>query len=235
MAADAHYKGEHPVAFQVTYARDTYRPDDVLIAGNSVSTFPVEFDICPAEGPDLARIRSILVATAGLVNEQSWSPDMQAAVISAFETGAPAFINTVEAVRGLTIPAAMAKRVGIISEVPTHVPQGSSTPVPNTEAPIPITTGLHFSRICGFVNLSALSMQLASKIAELSNRVNVDPRLFVQPSGSGGTTTPGQMPTAVAPAKSQPEGKGTATSRTRQRQGQPPKNHPAGTSSPDQS
>lgn len=228
---DAHFKGEHPVAFQVTYARDTFKPGDEVIPGNSVATFPVEFDLCPAEGPDLARIRSILMATAGLVNEQSWSPDMQAAVISAFETGAPAFINTVEAVRGMTIPAVMAKRVGIINEVPNHVPPGSSTPVPNNDAPIPVTTGLHFSRICGFVNLCALSMQLAAEIAKLSNRTTVDPRLFAQPSGSGGPTTQGQTPTGAALAKSQPEGNGTAARRTRR----PASSPPAGTSAPDQS
>lgn len=226
-AADAHFKGDNPVAFQVTYARDTYKPDDFLIPGNTVANNPVEFDICPAEGADLARIRSILTATAGLVNDHSWSPDMQAAVISAFETGAPAFINTVEAVRGLTVPAVMAKRVGLIAEVPKHVPDGGSTPVPNLNAPIPITTGLDFSKVCGFVNLAALAMQVAFKITELSNRTSIDPRLFAQPSGSGGPGTPRPTATNVRRANKRPEGKGTAGKQT-----QGPDNPPPGTNGP---
>lgn len=219
------------MAYQVHYARDTYKPDDIMVPGNSTASNPVEFDLCPAEGPDLARIKSVLVATSGLVQTENWGPDMQAAVIAAFENGAPAFINTIEQVRGMTIPAAMAKRVGIISEIPTHVKPGTSTTVPNFEAPIPVTTGLHFSRICGFVNMTALTMQVAKEIAVLSNRTEIDPRLFVQPSGFGGTGMPSGLNGTAADVPGQPEGNGTAAGRKGGRRRRPPilvRNRPAG-------
>ncbi len=204
------------MAFQVHYARDTFRPNDDLIPGNSTAHLPVEFDLCPAEGSDLARIKSLLVATSGF-SADSWTPALQEAVISAFDNGGQAFFNCIEAIRGMTIPAAMAKRVGIIPEIPTHVPPGSSTPVPNNEQPIPVLTGRHFAVICGFANMLPLTMQVTAEIAKLSNRTSVDPRLFAQPSGSGGQATTATTHTTAPDAQGKPEGKGTVAKRTRRR------------------
>lgn len=179
------------MAHQIPYHTDTFRPVSDVIPGNETADNPVEFDLVPAEGPDLARLKSVVFAAAGLTQESSWTPDVQEAVIKAFETGAMAFVNTVEAIRGLTIPAAMAKRVGIITELPTHVPEGTTAPVPNPKAPIPVLHGLSFSKICGFVPLMAF--HVAMRLVDLSNKAEaIDPRFFGQPSGSGGQRTAGQ-------------------------------------------
>lgn len=196
------------MAYQLPYHRDTFKPSDELIPGNANAADPVEFDLLPAEGPDLARIKSVLVGTAGLVRDDDWSPAVQNAVIGAFETGAKAFDSTVAAVRGLTVPAAMAKRVGIIQEIPTHVPTGGSQPVPNHEAPIPISSGVAFGRICGF--MPVLALVVASEIVKLSNKTDVDPRFFVQPSGSGIPATGKIQRGSAKRARRTPEGSGTA-------------------------
>lgn len=185
---------------QIPYHRDTFRPVNDLLPGNETSDNPVEFELVPAAGSDLARIKSVIYATLGLVQGDAWTPDVQEGVIRAFETGAAAFANTVEAVRGLTIPAALAKRVGIIQELPNHVLPGSSTPVPNPEAPIPVVSGLAFSKICGFV--PAMALHVAMKVAELSGKTEaIDPRFFGQPSGSGGPGTAGPTNTTAGSAQ----------------------------------
>jgi hypothetical protein len=42
-----------------------FRPLNELVPGNNVADDPVEFDLAPAWGPDLARIRSIITASPG--------------------------------------------------------------------------------------------------------------------------------------------------------------------------
>lgn len=171
------------MSYQIPYHRETVRPVNDVIPGNTQSDNPVEFDIAPAWGADLARIKSVVFASMGLITEAGWTPELQAAVIGSFETGAAAFVNTVEAIRGLTVPAVMALRAGLISELPRRVPDGGTEPIQDPNAPIPITTGVAFSRICGAV--SPMALHVAMKIADLSNRANMDPRFFAQPSGSG--------------------------------------------------
>lgn len=198
---------------KLSYHRDTYRPGPDVIPGNDRADNPVEFDLVPAEGADLARIKSILVATSGLTSDVTWSPEMQAAVIAAFESGATCYVNTITAIRGLTVPAVMAVRVGIITadQVPVHQPAGATAPVANLDAPIAILNGFAFSRICGFSEVLVLAMMVAAELVKLSNRTTVDPRFFAQPSGSLPTGTPGQGADSTAtPAPSAPASSGTA-------------------------
>jgi hypothetical protein len=204
------------VAHQIPYQQKTYRPDDDLIAGNTTASNPVEFDLAPAEGQDMARIKSILVATGGLLAADAWSAEVQRAVISAFETGAPAFNNTVEAIRGLTVPAALAKRVGMIDQVV------------DPSAQIPVVNGVQFGRVGMF--FPVLAMQVAAEIVNLSNHANVDPRFFVQPSGSGGPATSNGTAGTADTAPQRPEGNGTAGSRRRKTASRKP-----GTSDPNPS
>lgn len=201
------------MALHIPYHRKTFRPVNDVVAGNDHSDNPVEFDLAPAEGSELARIKSVIVAAAGLVDPGDWTKTMQDGVISAFETAAPAFVNTVEAIRGLTVPAALAKRVGIIGDIPKTVPQGQTEARPDANAPIPILTGYQFSRICGFV--PAMSLHVALEIAALSQQTEVDPRLFVQPSGSGGPGTLQRTPSTAGNARSGPRRRGTAARRKR--------------------
>jgi hypothetical protein len=196
------------MAYDIPYHRHPgFRPPNDLLPGNDSSENPVEFDLAPAWGGDLARIRSIMSASIGLVNENDWSPATQAAVIAAFETGAPAYVNTVEAVRGLTIPAAMAFRAGLITDLP-KVP---GTLNPDPAAKVAVTTGVAFSRICGAV--PAMALAVAMKIMEISAKseaIVADSRFFVQPSGSGGTGTPEAAATTAGSARPTPRRRGTA-------------------------
>lgn len=197
------------MSHQIPYHRDTFRPLSDLVPGNETSDNPVEFDLAPAGGGDLARLKSVVFATTGLVQDGSWTPEVQEAVIRAFETGAPAFVNTVESIRGLTIPAALALRVGIIQELPKHVPPGKAQVEPNPEAPIPVVSGLGFAKICGFVPLMAF--HVAMKLVALSGKAEaIDPRFFGQPSGSGGPGTAEATNTTAGSVRRRSRRRGTA-------------------------
>jgi hypothetical protein len=188
------------MALQLSYHQNTYTPTDDFIPGNSTASNPVRFELAPAEGADLARMKSILVAVAGLVAD-GWAAGDQAAVIRAFETGAPAFVNTVERVHGLSVPVAMAKRVGL--------------PVQDGQTDVPVVTGYDFSKVCGFSEMMTLTMQLAAEILKLSNKLQVDPRFFAQPSGSLPPVTAGPVTgTSATPAPQQSEGGATADGTT---------------------
>jgi hypothetical protein len=195
------------MAYKIPYHQfPDFRPTNDLIPGNQQADNPVSFDLAPAWGPDLARLRSIVAGSMGLVQDQDWSPAVQQAVVAALENGQSAFVNTVTAVRGLTIPAAMALRAGLIGALPL-VP---GTTDPDPAAAVPVLDGFGFSRICGAV--PAMACHVALKIMEISAKSEVDPRLFVQPSGSGGTGTPEATAGTAAPAHRTPRRRGTAGS-----------------------
>ncbi len=185
--------------FEVPYATDTVRIAADLLPGNDTSDNPLEFDIVPPWGPDLARLKSLMLATTGLTDD-GWSPAMQELVIKAFETGASAFVNTVTAVRGLSVPRAMALRAGI--EI--HDPKTQR---------VQITTGVDFSKVCGALQLAPIALHVAFQIVALSKKQDVDPRFFVQPSGSGGAATVGAGNTSVTTAPNGSGRRGTAAER----------------------
>lgn len=198
------------MALHLSYATKTYRPPNGVVPGNDDAQLPVEFDLAPAEGPDLARLKSILVATSGLVADMEWTPSVQQIVVSAFQHGAPAFVATVTAVRNLTVPAAMALRVGLIETLPTHVPPGGQSPVPNPAAPVPIRTGFEFARVCSFI--SGVAMAVANEILQITNASGIDARFFEPPSGSGGQEMPGTTAGSANAAQTPPDAPATAGS-----------------------
>lgn len=178
------------MALHIPYHRHTFRPVNDVLPGNATSDNPLEFDIVPAWGGDLARIKSIVFASLGLVNGDDWGPEAQEAVIAAFGSGAPAFLNTVTAIRGLSVPAIMAVRAGLIQTLPQAVKDGES--VADPEAPYQVVNGLQFSRLCGA--MPGMSLHVASEIAKISTEAEraMDPRFFKRPSGSGGPATAGK-------------------------------------------
>lgn len=180
----------------VNYKTDTYKVEDGLIPGNSVAENPVEFDIAPAWGSDLSRVKAILYASIGVVSDQDWTRQVQDAVESSFENGAKCFVNTVTEIRGLSIPAAMAKRAGLL--------------VPPNADRIPITTGEQFSRIAGA--MTGIAFAVAMKITTLTGNQEVDARFFMQPSGSGQTGTRRRKTTTVGSARKGPRRRGTVAS-----------------------
>lgn len=161
-------------AFQ--YGTETFRP--LCILGNKDADKPTEFDICAVGGPSRARLKSIIVATSGLIQKGEWSPDVQAAVISGFQTGAPLFVEAVSAIRELTAPAALCVKVGLMRELPKGMD-------PNSQ--VPITTGVEFAALAG--HWPVLAYELAMAIARVSNQADIDPRFFDWLLSSVGTPT----------------------------------------------
>lgn len=187
------------MSYQIPYETATFTPDDDLIPGNAQADNPVKFELAPAGGPDLARLKSVLYAAAGLTGNGVWTPDMQAAVIGSFETGSPVFERCILAIQGFNIPAALAVRVGILNEVPVRADaEGKVRPDP--KAPVPITSGVEFSKIAGFQ--TALALAVAFEIMKISRQVDkLDPRLFVRPSGSPSAETAGGLTGTVKPVR----------------------------------
>lgn len=177
----------------IPYSSGKVRIPDSLIAGNEQSDNPVEFDIAPAWGPDLARLRSVIECAA--VIEQNWAPEQQDVILKAFETSRGAFVNTVTAVRGLVVPAAMAKRAGFAVE-------------PKSETYV-VTTGAEFGRIAGDPNLLSIALFVAFEVMKLAQANAVDPRLFGLPSGSGGREIRGKRRTTARRAGKQRDAAGT--------------------------
>jgi hypothetical protein len=196
------------MSYQIPYEDATFTPDDDLIPGNLQADNPVKFELVPAGGPDLARLKSVLFAAAGLTNNGVWSPEMQAAVIGSFESGSGVFERCITAIHGFNIPAALAVRVGILNAVPVRADdEGKVRPDP--KAPVPITNGVEFSKIAGFQ--TALALAVAFEIMKISKQVNaLDPRLFAQPSGSPSAETAGGQTGTVRRVRKGPGRPGTA-------------------------
>lgn len=184
------------MSYQIPYECATFRPDNDLIPGNAQADNPVTFTLVPAGGADLARLKSVLYAAAGLTNDGVWSPDMQAAVIASFETGAPVFDRCVTSISGYTIPAALAVRLGFLVTLPSRADSDGQVR-PDPKAPHPVVTGAEFAKVAGFQ--TALALSVAFEIMKISRQVDtLDPRLFVSPSGSPSAGMPGG-PTGIAP------------------------------------
>lgn len=149
----------------IPFAEKTIRP--LCVKGNEGAESPVEFDICAVGGAAKARLRSMILATSGLAEMGEWTDAVQKQVIASFENGAGVFIEGITEIRGLKVAAALALRVGILSEIPKGLDRKSD---------IPISTGFHFSKICGFWPI--LSFEIAMAIAEISGQAEIDPRFF---------------------------------------------------------
>jgi len=197
------------MAVHLRYTRNVFTIPDEVVPGNSTDKQPVRFHLAPAEGPDVARLRSVITATAGVMHGD-WSPEVQRAVTAAFSHGAPGFVDTVERIEGLTIPAALALRARLIEKLPTAIRPGTGVPVEDPEAPIAVTSGRAFAAIAGFELV--LSTRVAQEILRLTNETGIDPRFFASPSGSPAAETPAATPTAVTAAPTAPEGLATAAS-----------------------
>jgi hypothetical protein len=179
------------MSYTVPFTETEYTPHS--IPGNLEADAPVRFYLSAAGGPDLARLKSILYASGGLSSETDWSAALQRDVAAAFAHGAELFTNTVDRIEGMTVPAAMAIKAGILQADPTR-------PI-DRQAPIVIDTGAKFARVCGW--LTVLAFEVAMKIAELSREVDADTRFF----GSS-TTSPKTPATASgsAPGARKPRG-----------------------------
>lgn len=190
------------MAHTIPYSTAKYQVEDGLIPGNSTSETPVIFHLAPAQGPDKARLRSTLYATAALsTNELSWTAEVQDAVIASFGRGAELFVRCVDKVDNLTVPGAMAKRAGLI-------PPDKWEGIPD-EAKVPVRSGSDFALVSGYI--VALSFAVAMEIAKISNELErLDPRLFESPSGLPSAEAPGPTPGTAGRARKRRGRRGTA-------------------------
>jgi hypothetical protein len=184
----------------IPFSRETYRP--LCIKGNATSESPTEFDLQAVGGASRARLKSIIIATSGLEHQGDWSPAVQEAVIKAFETGASVFAEGVTKIRGLTAPAALFQRVGLVVDLPKGL---------DPESQIPVTNGVEYSALCGYWPI--LSFELAMALARVSKQAEIDSRFFPYLWTSLGL--PG-IPPGTAPSATMPhDADATAGSRTR--------------------
>lgn len=177
------------MSYTVPFTEEQYIPHS--IPGNREADRPVRFYLSAAGGPDLARLKSILYASGGLSSETDWTAELQRDVAAAFTHGAEVFVNTVDAIEGLTVPAGMAIKAGILN----HDTKGGA-PI-DRQAPIAIDTGAKFARVCGW--LTVLALEVALQIAKLSREVDADTRFFGSSITSQRTPAPpsGSAPSAA--------------------------------------
>jgi len=162
--------------YQIPFHRDNDFTPQFSIPGNATSDTPVSMELFMAAGADQARVKSLLAASAGLTTGlERWTPAMQQNVVAALHNGCDLFVATVGTIRNLTAPALLCRRVQL------QVPEKAAD-----DDPIPIDTGVKFSRVAPYLPLVAL--EVAFEISKLTNKSHIDSRFFGSPSGSPAST-----------------------------------------------
>ncbi len=152
------------MSVSIPFTQETYRP--LCVTGNDTATDPVVFELQAVGGVNKARLKSMLIASAGLDEGAAWSPEVQEAVIKSFETGPGVFVEGVRRISGLTVPARMALAVGIMPSLDGVDP----------ETQIPIKSGYDFSKVSGFWPI--LAFEIACELSKISGQAEIDPRFF---------------------------------------------------------
>lgn len=164
------------MAYQIAFSQETFRPK--TIEGNETALDPVEFDLSAVQGPSLALLKGLMFGSAFLsFSMQPSEKDLQSAAAGLASAG-PAFVEGVDAVRGLTIPDNLARRLGL-----------RKADDPST-APFAVTTGPQFARVA-MVD-PALGFEVGFKIVLMSEQhgAGIDPRLFGLPTTSPANDSP---------------------------------------------
>lgn len=199
------------MAFTIPFTRNTFRPPDTIIPGNSTDPAPVEFTLDPAGGADVARISALVYGDIGLILAAGDMSLNSQQIIQALESSRGVFIQTVVAITGLTVPAILAVKVGILQALPKQ----PNTTVDDPTAKIPISNGAEFDKVAPY--MSALAMLVAFEIGKLTTDLDnkADPRFFVPPSGSGRTGTRAKATSTATGARPTSRRRATAGSPTR--------------------
>lgn len=153
------------MAYEIPFHEDTYTPK--TIKGNETDPTPVRFWLSAAGGADLARLKSVQIASLGLAlgGSNGWSPETQKSVIAAFGTGADAFRGTIDKIENLTVPVRLAIKAGLVTEPPA-----------NNAKSLVVATGFAFSKVCPW--LPVLALEIAYQIMKISDEAEVDARFF---------------------------------------------------------
>lgn len=167
------------MAYRIPFHRVAYRPE--TIPGNTESDTPVEVDLSPVGGVELAKAKTLVTAlgTLGLV-DAGWSGAHERTVVEGLKSAPDLFKQGIDAIRGLSVPAAMAVKVGLLPKVPDGL-----TP----DSDVPVTTGEQFVRLVPYQ--TALALELVMRLVKLSTEADIDPRFFASPTTSPATRANG--------------------------------------------
>ena len=176
--------------YTIPFNQETYRAQS--IPGNATAEKPVEFVLSQVGGEDLVKLKGLVFASSVLAHVKSWQKEMSAGAIDAFQKAPSFFVSGIDEIRNLSVPFALAKKAGIAPDMK----DGESAP--DTVA---IRAGGQFAAISPFVIV--LALEVAMKLAEISQASEIDTRFFGRGSGSpAARTTPnGSARRAVKPRK----------------------------------
>lgn len=172
------------MSHHVPFCEETWTVPDTVIPGNSEAEVPCRFHISMGSDDDLAMLKSIVVGAVGITPDIKWTPQIQRTVAHAFKHGRDAFVRTVDSVEGLTVQAKLARKAGLM---PPYVAGATDISGYPDDAPYPIKTGYHFSRVAPYMII--IGFLLATEIIKLTDKGNVDSR-FIGPLF--GSSTAGQ-------------------------------------------
>lgn len=175
------------MAYRIPFHRVAYRPES--LPGNVDSDAPVEFDLSPVGGGELAKAKTLVTAlgTLGLV-DAGWTAQHERTVVEGLKSAPDLFKAGIDAIRGLSVPAAMAVKVGLLPKVPDGL-----TP----DSDVPVTTGEQFVRLVPYQ--TALALELVMRLVKLSTDADIDPRFFGSPTTSPATRANGSGSAPPAP------------------------------------
>ncbi len=170
------------MSHHVPFNQETYRPKS--IRGNATADRPVEFDLSQVGGADLVRLKALMYALGAIAYVEQWTPDVQQNSVESFRNGPEVFVNGIDAIRNYYVPAALAKKAGVLLELPL----GEDGKTPDGKKLVAIVDGAQFAKISGFQTV--LALEVAMRIATISNEGDVDPRFFDSSITSRGMPTP---------------------------------------------
>lgn len=149
--------------FEIPFHQETFTP--LCIKDNLIAERPVTFEISSVGGPGRARLKSMIKATMGLEDDGkgTWTEENQDSVIACFKGGNVVFTEGVTRITQLTVPAKLARKVGL-------------KPARDETEAVAITTGEEFSLVCDYMPI--LAFEVAMAIAKVSEQGEIDPRFF---------------------------------------------------------
>lgn len=191
------------MAFTATFGRATVTVPNRIIQGNEQEAAPVRFHIVMASGPDMARLKSILLSNLGTFGKDfdDWDQKVQTSVMSAFAVGAEAFQRTIKQIDNYSCEVALCRHVGMLSAFDASAKDGPAA-LPD-DASYPIVDGQSFTKVAPYGFNMLLATWVALEITKLTESKQIDPRFFVLRSGSS------------TPAPLEPTGSSAKRARTR--------------------
>jgi hypothetical protein len=171
------------MAYRVPFHQETFRAE---VPGDET----LEFDLSAVSAASLVLLKGLVAGTAHLTFNRNPSGEDITKAASCLKLCGPAFIEGVDAVRGLAVPDALARRVFLRESDQKDTDDFT------------IRTGAQFARIAPY--LPAVALQIGFKLITMSGEegAGMKPEYFGLPSGS--PATPASQSGTAAPAPDTP-------------------------------